>query len=65
MINEAEVGNVSSFSRRASVTGKFSEEALQARVDEWLEDIWIAIDEVALTMKKDETAASAGFRMKI
>ena len=64
LINEAEVGNVSSFSRRASVAGEFSEEALQAGVDEWFEDIWIAVDEVALTMKKDETAARVGFRMK-
>lgn len=64
LINEAEVGNVSSFSSRASVAGEFSEEALQTGVDEWFEDIWIAVDEVALTMEKDETAARAGFRMK-
>ena len=46
------------------MAGEFSKEALQAGVDEWFEDIWIAVDEVALTMKKDETAAGFGFRMK-
>ena len=65
MINEAELGNVSSFSQRASVAGEFSEEALQVGVDEWLEDNRVAVDEVALTMKNDKTAASSGFRMKI
>jgi len=65
LFNEAELGNVSSFSQRASVAGEYSEEALQVGVDEWLEDIRIAVDEVALTMKKKKTAASSRFRMKI
>ena len=64
VVNEVESGNVAPFSGGAPVAREIGEEALVSRFHKAFQEGWIAINEVALSVEKDEAAAGGSFRVE-